>query len=811
MSFFSRQKNVVKWLILYGIFWGAFAEAKTYQSHHLNQGKLIVVLDEAELHFNPVSSNAVEVVFEKPHVKQLPSFALAESSVKSAFEIKNDHNLIVFGSANLQVHIQKKPFTVSYYQGSKLLTRHAGGFFHYDALRGVSFKLQKQEKLLGGGQRVLGMDRRGHRLSLYNRTYWGYSDHADGMYYSLPAIMSSNQYILVFDNSAKGYLDLGKSNKDVLQFEAVAGRNAYILVAGNDYPELMDNFTEVTGKQPMPPRWALGSLSSRFGYRNESEVRSVVDEFKKQNFPLDAVILDIFWFGKEVKGHMGSLDWDREAFPTPESMIQDFQQQNIKTLLVTEPYIINSSKQWESALTAGALAKNTAGETKEIDMFFGVGGLVDVFNPDAQDWFWQFYHRQFEQGIAGVWGDLGEPEAHPVDTIHAIGSANEVHNAFGHQWAQFIYEKHQRHYPDKRLFMLMRAGFVGSQRFGMLPWTGDVERTWGGLGAQVELSLQMSILGLAYTHSDLGGFARNEVFDSELYIRWLQYGVFQPIYRLHGLESVAPEPIYHDKQTQDIVRESMQLRYQLLPYNYTLSYQNSTSGIPMMRPLFFSESDNPDVIDYKAGYFWGDAFWVSPVTSPNKDTQDVYLPNGYWFNFWNDDIRKGGESYTSKLSLNSIPVWVKAGSFIPMAHPINNTELYNGSDIYVHYYHHPEAKQSMGQLFEDDGKDRNSIAEQNYALFEFSSHFTLNQSKNVLQINVQKRGHGYATEPNVRHLKWIIHNIHQLPENVIVNGKSIASGSDNEVVFNKEKQQLVINTDWVSNAQQMQIEVILSE
>lgn len=637
MRVFPTRVYLVVWLTFSSIWFMALANAnnqhapsaKSYQNHHLKTGKLIVALNDSKLVFNPLSNSAVEVSYEKPYVKQLPSFAIKDRTTSQSFKLTEQSNRLSFASSALEIQITKHPFGVKYLKNNKVITQHDSGFFHHEALRGVRFKLQEQEKLLGGGQRVMGMDRRGKRLPLYNRTYWGYSDHADTLYYSLPAVLSSNQYIVVFDNSAKGYLDLGASQKEVLQFEAMAGRNAYVLVAGNDYPDLMNQFTQVTGKQPLPPQWALGSLSSRFGYRSEKEVRNVVNEYQTQDFPLDAVILDIFWFGKDVKGHMGSLEWDRETFPTAEQMVSDFKAQNIKTLLVTEPYIIKTSKQWDSAVEAGALAKDLSGRDKEIDMFFGVGGLVDVFNPKAQDWFWQYYQQQFEQGIAGVWGDLGEPEAHPSDTIHTIGSADEVHNAYGHNWAGFIYNKHKQYFPNERLFLLMRAGFVGSQRFGMLPWTGDVERSWGGLGAQVELSLQMSVLGLAYTHSDLGGFARNEVFDPELYIRWLQYGVFQPIYRLHGLDSVAPEPIFHDKKTQNIVRRFMKLRYQLLPYNYTQSYTNTTTGMPMMRPLFFSEPNKLSAIDYKDGYFWGDAFWVTPITAPNVDEQTVYLPEGF--------------------------------------------------------------------------------------------------------------------------------------------------------------------------------------
>ena len=155
------------------------------------------------------------------------------------------------------------------------------------------------------------MDRRGHRLPLYNRAHYGYETESIQMNYSLPAVMSNKQYMLLFDNSAKGWVDLAKSEQNVLQFEAVAGRNAYIVIAGDSYPKLIANFTDISGTQPMLPRWAFGNFASRFGYRTQQEVMDTVAKFKALNIPLDSIIIDLYWFGKDIQGHMGNLVWDK--------------------------------------------------------------------------------------------------------------------------------------------------------------------------------------------------------------------------------------------------------------------------------------------------------------------------------------------------------------------------------------------------------------------------------------------------------------------------------------------------------------------
>ena len=237
---------------------------------------------------------------------------------------------------------------------------------------------------------------------------YGYTtEDKDQMYYGLPAVLSSDRYVIVFDNSANGWLDIGGSEPDVLEFQAVAGRTAYVVVAGDSYPELIANYTDVTGRQPLPPRWAFGNFASRFGYRTEKETRDVVRRFRREEIPLDAVILDLYWFGPEVQGYMGDLDWDREAFPDPEGMISDFAQDGVRTITITEPFVLSTSSNWQDAVDNGALARSVTGEPRRFDFFFGNTGLVDVFDEDARQWFWQFYERLFEQGIAGTWGDLG--------------------------------------------------------------------------------------------------------------------------------------------------------------------------------------------------------------------------------------------------------------------------------------------------------------------------------------------------------------------------------------------------------------------
>jgi oligosaccharide 4-alpha-D-glucosyltransferase len=784
-------------LILSLLLLSSALQAAVYQSHQLQHNSLQIQTDEYSLQLSFKSSGAVEAFYQPQGLKQLPSFALQDSASQVAAQLTDKAEQLEFASKALKVVITKAPLQLRYYRGNELILAEEKGFFRHETVRGFRFQLQADEKLMGTGERVVGMDRRGQRLPLYNKASYGYSTEAQQMYFGLPAVMSSKKYLVLFDNSASGFVDLGKTEKDVLQFEAVAGRTSYIVMAAATYPQLIEQYVTVTGKQPLPPRWAFGNFASRFGYHTEAETRAIVDKFAAEDFPLDAVVLDLYWFGPDIQGHMGNLAWDKTAFPNPKAMISDFKAKGVNTVLITEPFVLSTSKRWDEAVNAKALATNLAGEPKTFDFYFGNTGLVDVFSKEGTAWFESIYNELADYGVAGWWGDLGEPEVHPYDAIHSLGSADELHNAYGHRWAELVYQNRLNKQPTQRPMIMMRSGFAGSQRFGMIPWTGDVSRSWDGLKPQVELSLQMGLLGMAYTHSDLGGFAGGEVFDKEMYIRWLQYGVFQPVYRPHAQEQIAPEPVLHDQETKDILREYVKLRYRLFPYNYSLAYQNSTTGMPLMRPLFFENEADTSLIANKDSYLWGDAFLVTPVTAAGATSVSVQLPAGVWLDYWTDKVYQGGKTIQQPTDLTTLPVLVRAGSFVPMVPAVQSLKDYSSRQLELHYYHDPSVTTAKGQMYEDDGVSPDSLKNNQYELLSFGA---LGQN-NHLTLDLNRTGLGYSGMPKQREVTLVVHQFAK-PAQALVNGKALfwvnseAELTTGAVWFDAAKQQLRLKLNW---------------
>jgi len=815
----------------------SLASNNNYLSHKLEGNHVVISTDLSKVTLSAYGEGAIAVHYQAHNsnfpAKQLPSFAIKEQALSAKLLIKEDEKQLTLTLNKLSAIINKVPFSISYYQkhdkqADKRLLAEEQGFFSGTVsevtkippvegsttateitkqlpIQGFRFHLNDTEKLLGGGERVLGMDRRGQSFPLYNRAHYGYTTQSEQMNFSIPAVMSTNKYIVLFDNSAKGYMDIAKKEQNILEFSAVAGRMAYIIFSADTYPKLLNNYVDVTGKQPLPPRWSLGNYASRFGYRSETEVRDTVNKFIELDFPLDALILDLYWFGKDIKGHMGNLTWDKETFPTPEEMISDIKAQGVNTILITEPFVLSTSSKWQDAVKHQALAKAEDGSAKQFDFYFGNTGLVDVFNDKGQRWFNNIYQELYQQGTAGWWGDLGEPEVHPSDTLHTLSdgtvvNAEAIHNVYGHQWAKMVFDNQLKMNAEQRPFILMRSGFAGSQRYGMIPWTGDVSRSWGGLKPQVELSLQMGLLGMAYTHSDLGGFAGGEKFDQEMYIRWLQYGVFQPIYRPHAQGNIAPEPVFHDKQTQDILRKFIKLRYKLLPYNYSLAYKNSTTGMPLMRPLFFEEEikeqlenkDNLTAFDNASSYLWGDAFLVTPVVSADVSSVAVNLPAGVWFDYFTSDDKPakrylGNQTINLATSLETLPVLVRAGAFIPMIDDIQSTQDYDASKLTLHYYADQSVTSADYEMYEDDGKTYQAIEK---GLFELL-HFSTSQQKKKLSINLTRQGKDYPSMPKERAMTVVIHNIEQAPKQISLNNKVIKNA-----IWQKKNDTLTVSFTW---------------
>lgn len=748
----------------------AFAQNtnRKYESYKKTNNTLEIKTSDGLYVLKPYSEKIVETSFiPKGETFNTDSHAVVLIPQKGISKVKETKNTLLFSTKGIVVTIEKSPFKISYsYKGKALLSEKNGYVKTADA-EILDFNLNDSEVLYGGGSRALGMNRRGNRLKLYNRAQFGYGDRAELLNFCIPVVLSSKMYAVHFDNAAIGYLDLDSKKDNTLAYETISGRKTYQVIAADSWTDLTASYTDLTGKQPLPARWTFGNFSSRFGYHSQEEVEKTIEKFKNDSIPVDAIIIDLYWFGKTIQGTLGNLDWDKETFPNPTKMIADLNAKDIKTVLITEPFVLTTSSKWKEAVAEKILATDQFGKPFVYDFYFGNTGIIDLFKTEGKQWFWSIYKDLIHQGVGGLWGDLGEPEMFPSEAFTAKGKADEVHNIYGHNWAKLIADGYKKDFPATRPFILMRSGYSGSQQFGIIPWSGDVGRSWGGLQSQTEIALQMGMQGIGYMHSDLGGFA-GDYFDNELYIRWLQYGVFQPIFRPHAGEAVASEPVYKDIVTKAEAKKQVELRYQMLPYNYTLAFENNQKGTPLMRPLLFEEPENQVLQSVCQTYFWGNDFLVTPITKAGLTSTTVYFPkNNNWFDFYTDAEQLGGTTATIPVVKEHIPVFVRGGAFIPMIKTIQNTSKYSLNAFDLHFYFDAKTTQSEGKLYNDDGTTANAFEEGAFEILNFNS--ASNEKTVTLTLTTTT---GKTFQSADKNISVMLHNLNGKAKKVTVDGKN---------------------------------------
>lgn len=749
---------------------------RNYLSHTWKNNLLEVKTSDGTYRIKPYSNKIVETSFvPNGEVFNPNSHAVIKTPEKVNASVSKTATSISLVTNNITVVINKAPFRITYSNQGKVLLSEKNGYIKKDSTEILQFNLDNSEMLFGGGARALGMNRRGNRLALYNRAHYGYETRAELMNFCIPLVLSSKLYAVHFDNGAIGHLDLDSKKNNTLEYETISGRKTYQVIVGDTWEDLVSNYTDLTGKQPMPARWTLGNFSSRFGYHTQEEVEKTINRFQSDNIPVDAIILDLYWFGKEVKGTMGNLDWDKDQFPNPEKMIADLKAKGVKTVLITEPFILTTSSKWQEAVDKKVLVTDKSGKPATWDFYFGNTSVVDIFKPEGNQWFWNVYKRLINQGVGGMWGDLGEPEVFPSKVVTAAGKADEVHNIYGHNWAKLIADGYKKDFPNQRPFILMRAGYSGSQRFGMMPWSGDVSRSWGGLQSQMEIALQMGMQGMAYMHSDLGGFA-GDYFDNELYLRWLQYGVFNPIFRPHAQEDVASEVAYKDVHTKAKAKKAVELRYQLLLYNYTLAFDNNQKGTPLMRPLFYEEPTNEKLFNEKESYFWGNAFLIKPITKAGVTSTEVYFPkSNNWFDFYSGKKYAAGSTETVVVAETSIPTFVRGGSFVPMIETIQNTSKYSLDNFNLHFYFDDSVKTSTGKVYNDNGETPNAFEKGQFEILNFKGNS--NGKELIIKLSTTVGKNYITTDKNV---SVMVHNIKA--KRIFVNGQETVFKNNNETL-----------------------------
>jgi alpha-glucosidase len=524
----------------------------------------------------------------------------------------------------------------------------------------------------GLGERAARLNLLGGRYRLWNQDPGGsYVPGNDPLHMSIPAYMCLHEggsYQILYENTHDGTV----SFDDALEASFAAGALRYYYISGSP-ARCIELYCMLTGLPPLPPRWALGFHQSRWGYKTAAEIREVVKGFLDHDLQISAIHLDIDYMdGYRV------FTIDRDRFPDIGELAAELNQVGVKLVAIIDPgvKVDPGFPLCVEGLNEGLFCSREDGEPQRSLVWPGWVHFPDFTNPKARAWWAQQYSTLIENGIAGIWHDMNEPSAFtawgeptlPLSTRQCLegmgGDHAEAHNIYGLMMNQAGYQAQQACNPDSRPFLLSRSGFAGVQRYAW-NWTGDTSTSWKNLEQSIITMLGLGLSGIPYTGSDIGGFNGNP--DDELFLRWFQMAAFTPFFRTHSVKTgIHREPWRFQPSTLESLRAILDMRYQFLPYIYTLAWEASRTGAPLMRPLFWTDPANGALRDVGDEFLLGRDVLVAPVIEHGARSRDILFPRGRWIDFWSGVERPGGISACIDAPLSSIPLFIRAGTILPL-------------------------------------------------------------------------------------------------------------------------------------------------
>ena len=540
-------------------------------------------------------------------------------------------------------------------------------------------KMSKQSKdgesFYGLGDKASHLNLKGRRVENWAMDQYAFHKDQEPLYKVVPfyiGLHHNKSYGVFFDNTFKTFFDFCHERRNVTSFWAEGGEMNYYFFYGPKMSDVVTTYTHLTGKPELPPMWTLGYHQCKWSYYPESKVKEITSKFRELKIPCDGIYLDI-----DYMDGFRCFTWNKEYFPDPKRMVAELAKDGFKTVVIIDPGIKIDKDYWvyKEALENDYFCKRADGPYMKGKVWPGECNFPDYTNPAVREW-WAGLFKELisEIGVKGVWNDMNEPavmevpgKTFPPDVRHDYDgnpcSHRKAHNIYGTQMASATYEGVKRFAYPKRPFIITRSAYSGAQRYTS-SWTGDNVASWEHLWiANIQMQ-RMSMSGMGFTGSDIGGFAEQP--SGELYARWIQLGVFHPFCRTHSSgDHGEQEPWSFGTEVIDITRKFVELRYQLLPYLYTMFWNYVNDGTPMLKPLVYFDQEDMHTHYRTDEFIFGNQILVCPILEPNAQGRRMYLPKGNWYNYWTNEFVEGKRELWVSTKFDEIPVFVKEGAIIP--------------------------------------------------------------------------------------------------------------------------------------------------
>ncbi|MEI7556092.1 glycoside hydrolase family 31 protein [Candidatus Chlorohelix sp.] len=585
--------------------------------------------------------------------------------------------------------------------------------------------MPEDEHYYGFGERSGLLDKRGRRYTCWTTDPWQYtSDHgpgADSLYQAIPFFMALRQetgcYGIYLNNTHRTAFDMGNPRSNQYSIEVEGGEMDYYFIYGPKPAQVLERYTLLTGRMPMPPRWALGYHQSRWSYKNEQIVHGIANQFREKSIPADVIHLDI-----DYMDEFRVFTWNKSAFPNPAKLVSDLNAQGFKVVTIIDPGVKCQPEGgyhvYSEGSAQGYFITNPSGTEYTGCVWPGTSVFPDFTRTDVRKWWGDQHKELLDAGVKGIWNDMNEPaiSQYPFGTPQnpvasppldaPMGDQQERitfaegKNVYGLLMDRATHEAMLRFNPNERPFMLTRSGAAGIQRYSAV-WSGDNLTLWEHLEMSIAEICNWGLSGVGFSGVDIGGFGGHGT--PELFARWIQLGAFYPFSRGHSVEKVSQkEPWTWGSEVEEISRRALTLRYRLMHYLYALFYTASQTGAPIWQPLFYQFSDDATTYQISDQVMVGHAIMLAPICRPGQTTRAVYMPEGVWYDFWSDErLTKPGYRLV-EAELDTIPMFMRGGTIVPFGTEMQYSDEKPLDLITLEVY--PDANgNATGALYEDDG------------------------------------------------------------------------------------------------------------
>ncbi|MDD7402560.1 MAG: glycoside hydrolase family 31 protein [Butyribacter sp.] len=720
-------------------------QERRYQEYRMKQNNIVI---------DAITSRILRIhsaEMQKDEVCETVSFAIEENMPKEEIKVSEDGKtgrrewktddltVLMDRQGRLSIYNQEDVLLCADYAGNRkqeqtlseeeLEQLRMEGHDAQSEKEALSFCVTKalygDETIYGLGDKTGFLNKMGYDYMMWN------SDNPEphvenqtfkALYKSIPffiVVRDACVYGIFLDNTYRSYLDMGYESSQYYYFGAAGGTLDYYFISGDTIAEVIKGYTMLTGRAPLPQMWTLGYQQSRWSYESEEEVLALAEKFREYGIPCDAIHLDIDYMER-----FKVFTVDQKKFPDMKKLSDKLADMGIKLVTIIDPgtKIEEGYDVYEEGVQKNFFAKDEEGNIYQNVVWPGDSVYPDFTSEKVREWWGNLTKRLTLQGVRGIWNDMNEPASFcgplPDDVVFAGDGKErqhkEVHNIYGHLMAKATYEGLKRN-DGRRPYVITRACYSGTQKYSTA-WTGDNQSLWAHLQMSIPQLLNLGMSGMPMVGTDIGGFGANAT--PELFSRWIEASCFAPLFRNHSAKDTRrQEPWRFGEETLEVSRKYIALRYKFLPYLYDLCYEETQTGMPLLRSLVMHYQQDKNVRECNDEYLVGDKILMAPVVQQGMRARMVYLPEGTWVDYWTKERITGGRYILREAPLDVCPMYIKGDSILPVYAPMQSIEPENITKLTLEYYP-ADGREASYTHYQDNGVDFD-YQQGKYNLYQF--------------------------------------------------------------------------------------------